>query len=57
MTDDGNIETYLGIQIDYEPGFTRISQPNLINCIIEAIPEIDKATPKSILMSPNYNTC
>ena len=30
-----------------------MSQPNLINRIIEAIPGIDKANPKSIPMSPN----
>ena len=30
-----------------------MSQPNLINRIIEAIPGMDKANPKSIPMSPN----
>ena len=30
-----------------------MSQPNLINCIIEVIPGMDKANPKSIPMSPN----
>ena len=53
ITDEGNIETYLGIQIDHEPGFMRMSQPNLINRIIEAIPGMDKANPKSIHMSSN----
>ena len=53
ITDEGNIETYLGIQIDHELGFMRISQPNLINHIIEAIPGMDKANIKSIPMSPN----
>ena len=53
ITDEGNIETYLGTQIDHEPGFMRMSQPNLINRIIEAIPGMDKANPKSILMPSN----
>ena len=46
MTDEGNIET------DHEPGFLRMSQPNLINRIINAVPGMDKANPKPILMSP-----
>ena len=53
ITDERNIETYLGIQIDHELGFMRMSQPNLINHIIEAIPGMDKANLKSIPMSPN----
>jgi len=52
ITDEGEIEEYLGIQIDHEPGFLRMSQPNLINRIIEAIPGMNKANPKSIPMSP-----
>ena len=31
----------------------QMSHPNLINQIIEAIPGMDKANPKSIPMSPN----
>ena len=53
ITDKGNIETYLGIQIDHEPGFMKMSQPNLINRIIEAIPGMDKANPKLIPTSNN----
>ena len=30
VTDEGNIETYLGIQIDHGPEFIQMSQPNLI---------------------------
>ena len=52
MTNEGNIETYLGIQIDHEPVFMRMSQPNLINRIINAVPGMDKANPKPIPMSP-----
>ena len=49
ITDEGKIEGYLGIQIDHEPGFLRMSQPNLINRIIEAIPGMNKANPKKYL--------
>ena len=48
-TDEGEIEEYLGIQIDHEPGFLRMSQPNLINRIIESIPGMNKANPKKYL--------
>ena len=52
ITEEGDIEEYLGIQIDHESGFMRMSQPNLINRIINAIPGMDKANPKPIPMSP-----
>ena len=52
MTDESNIETYLGIKIDHEPGFMIMSQPNLINRIINAIPGMEKGNPKSTPMSP-----
>ena len=52
MTDEGNIEPCLGIQIGHEPGFMRMSQPNLINRIINAVPRINKSNPKPIPMSP-----
>ena len=52
ITEEGDIEEYLGIQIDHESGFMRMSQPNLINRIIKAIPGMDKANPKRIPMSP-----
>ena len=38
ITDERNIETYLGTQIYHEPGFMKMSHPNLSNLIIDAIP-------------------
>ena len=52
ITDEGEIEEYLRIQIDREPGFLRMSQSNPINRIIEAIPGMNKENPKSIPLSP-----
>ena len=52
MTDEGNIVVCLGIQIEHDPGFMRISHPNLVKRIIDVIPEMNKANPKSIPMDP-----
>ena len=51
ITDEGNIETYLGIQIYHKPGLMRIPQPSLINCIIETVPD-GKENLKSIPILP-----
>ena len=56
ITEEGELEEYLGIQIDHEPGFMRMSQSNIINRIIEAILGMNKANPKSIPMSPTLMT-
>ena len=50
ITEEGEIEEYLGIQINHDPRFMRMSHPNFINRIIEAIPGMDKANPKVIHM-------
>ena len=44
------------MQINHKPGFTRTSQPEFINHIINAIPGMDKENTKLIPMSTKIIT-
>ena len=45
ITDEGNMEEYLGIQLEHTASTIRMSQPLLIKRIIDAIPGMSKAHP------------
>lgn len=45
MTDEGEMEDYLGIQLERTNNTIRMSQPLLINRIIEVTPGMKKSNP------------
>ena len=45
ITDEGKMEEYLGIKLEHSKSTIRMSQPLLINRIIDAIPGMDKSHP------------
>ena len=53
MTDEGSLEEYLGLQIDHKSdGLFRVSQPFLIDRIIDTIPSMKDAQSSKTPASP-----
>ena len=53
ITDEGEMEEYLGIKLEHTGDQIRMSQPLLINRIIEAIPGMSKANPTKVPAAPS----
>ena len=49
ITDKGQIEEYLGIQLEHDGNQICMLQPLLINCIIDTIPGMSKANPTNVI--------
>ena len=53
ITDEGEMEEYLGIKLEHMGNKIRMSQPLLINRIVEVIPGMSKANPSKIPAAPS----
>ena len=53
ITDEGQMDEYLGIKLEHSDNKIRMTQPLLINRIIEAIPGMTKANPSKIPALPS----
>ena len=53
ITDDGNMEEYVGIQLKYTGNSIRISQPLLIERIIDTSPGMRNTNPVNYLALPS----
>ena len=53
FTDEGNMEEYLGIQLEHSGDSIRMSQPLLIEFIIDAVTGMRKVNPVTYLVLPS----
>ena len=57
MTDEGSLEEYLGLLIEHEDnGKFRVSQPMLIERIIEAVPSLKDARSSKTPLCPESSS-
>ena len=53
ITDEGEMDEYLGIKLEHSGNQIRMTQPLLIDRIIEAIPRMKKANPSNVPAHPS----